>query len=91
MPDLDLQVAQDARAAIGPGVLEATVATSPGDENDELFVTIDSFATDQRYGPVLGWASHPTATSPILPVRGDSAVVVEVREGLYWLLAWSPA
>lgn len=72
-----------------PNVLEGVVANDPADETDDVFVTVDEFDGQQRYGP-CPWMPRATDLGPLFPSRGDSAVLLLTDKGTAVVVHWEP-
>lgn len=92
MGDLDaLTGAGGYRGRTGPAAspfIEAEIATTPATEEEEVYVLIDS--SQQRVGPCR-WTPRPGPAGPVLPARGDRALVVVSDQGHRHIVWWGPA
>lgn len=68
-----------------PAAVRGRIANTPAAEDDDLFVTIDVYDRQQRFGPC---AFAPRGED--LPSRGDRCLVLfdELREP--WVVLWTP-
>lgn len=69
--------------AAPPKLLRATTVNTPATAADSLFVTIDSYATNNRFGPCV-WTPRGSA----LPLAGTSCIVGLDENGNAWVVSW---
>ena len=64
---------------------EALIDNTAADANDEVYVTIDEFDPNQRWGPC---PYTPRGTT--YPTAGERALVVFSNTLVPWIVVWGP-
>lgn len=96
----DISQLASARSVVGSGGesrsandrpgLEAIIASTPADETEPVYVTLENFGEDVLWGPAF-W--EPIILNPAdyaIPSAGDRALVIISNEEEVWIVAWWP-